>query len=297
MNPMKSIQDLMVELDGADPETVQRTAWQEGSLPVRLAMLGLASVRKAASPLWWGYPPGVFIGYKWEGEPMRQTAMAIADHVRGLGYRAYLDVENLDANADAYFQIPQFITALQDCSFYVLLLTERSADMITARKGKTSWLFDEYQHAVRLVNAGRLFIVPVLLEAAGMSDAFKLEQLIDLTAQPRDLGRLHAILTPEPLKLNEPELTALSAHMAQFDTLFLGAQWDAALAVLDACPQCEQAFDHAFRRMLHAIYTADQARLDAVLGLLHATCGSQLVLHLYKGYCQRHGIPYRATVA
>jgi hypothetical protein len=294
---LKRIQDLMVELDGADPETVQRIAWQEGSLPVRLAMLGLASVRKAESPLWWGCPPGVFIGYKWEGEPMRQTAMAIADHVRGLGYEAHLDVENLDADADAYFQIPQFITALQDCSFYVLLLTEQSADMITARKGKTSWLFDEYQHAVRLANAGRLFIVPVLLEPGGMSDMFAPEHLIDLSATPGDWGRLNAVLTPDPLKLSQPELTLLSATMARFDALFLGSQWDAALAVLEACPQCEQAFDHAFRRMLHAIYTADQARLDAVLGPLHATCGSQLVQHLYKGYCQRHGIPHRATLA
>lgn len=293
---MKSIQDLMVEIDGADPEAVQRTAWQEGSLPVRLAMLGLASVRKAVSPLWWGYPPGVFIGYKWDGEPMRQTATAIADHVRGLGYRAYLDVENLDANADAYFQIPQFITSLQDCLFYVLLLTERSADMITARKGKTSWLYDEYQHAVRLTNAGRLFIVPVLLEPGGMSDAFTPEQLLDLTGMPRDLGKLHGILTPDPLKLSEPEVNLLSATVAQFDALFLGSQWDASRAVLEACPQFEDTFDHAFRRMLHAMYTADQARLEAVLSQLHATYGPQLVHHLYKGYCERHHIPNRATV-
>jgi hypothetical protein len=59
---MKSIEDLMIELDGADPETVNRIAWREGLLPVRLAMLGLASIRKGESPLWWGYPPGVFIG-------------------------------------------------------------------------------------------------------------------------------------------------------------------------------------------------------------------------------------------
>ena len=76
---MKSIQDLMIELDGADPETVNQIAWKEGSLPVRLAMLGLASIRKGETPLWWGYPPGVFIGYKWSGQPMHDLVVGLAE--------------------------------------------------------------------------------------------------------------------------------------------------------------------------------------------------------------------------
>ena len=292
---MKSIQDLMIELDGADPETVNRIAWQEGSLPVRLAMLGLASIRKGQSPLWWGYPPGVFIGYKWNGQPMHDLVAGLAEHVRGLGYRAFLDVENLDEDADAYFRIPGFITALQDCTFYLLLLTELSGDMLSARKGKTTWIFDEYQHAVRLVNSGRLFIVPVLLEPKGAIDAFTAEQVIDLTATPRDLGALHAILTPDPITLSEPEIEELASTVAHFDRLFLDQQWDASHRVLQASPHLEHAFDHGFRSMLHAIYTANQANLDAVLNRLHATYGSQIVYHVYAGYCARHGIPSRLS--
>jgi hypothetical protein len=132
MENFESIEELMAQLDGADPETVNRIAWEKGSLPVRLAMLGLASIRRGISPLWWGYPPGVFISYKWNGPPMRDFVLELAKYIRGLGYRAFLDVENLDENADAYFQIPQFITSMQDCTFYLLLLTELSADLITA---------------------------------------------------------------------------------------------------------------------------------------------------------------------
>jgi hypothetical protein len=61
----------MLELEGADPETVSRVAWERGSLPVRLALLGLASIRNGGDPLWWGYPPGVLISYKWDGAAMR----------------------------------------------------------------------------------------------------------------------------------------------------------------------------------------------------------------------------------
>jgi len=290
---MKSIEDLMIELDGADPATVNRIAWREGSLPVRLAMLGLASSRKEESPLWWGYPPGVFIGYKWNGKPMHDFVVGLAEHVRGLGYRAFLDVENLDEDADAYFRIPAFITSLQDSAFYVLLLTELSADMFTARTGKTTWVFDEYQHAVRLVNSGRLLIVPVLLEPKGMTDVFTSEQVIDLTATPRDFGKLNDILTSDPLTLSEAEIKELSATVAQFDTLFLGQQWDASDNVLRNSLPLAHTFDHAFRRMLHSIYTADQTNLDAVLRRLHSTYGSQIVYHVYKGYCARHGIPSR----
>jgi hypothetical protein len=292
---MATIQELMVRLDGADPDTVKRIAWEEGSLPVRLAMLGLASIRKGDSPLWWGYPPGVFIGYKWQGQQQRDLVLALAEHVRRAGYRVFLDVENLDADADAYFQIPGFITSLQECSFYVLLLTELSADMITARTGRTTWIFEEYQHAVRLTNSGRLFLVPVLLEPKGATDTFTPPRAIDLTAAPRDFAKLERVLTPEPLQLSEAEVAGLARTVARFDELFLGEQWDASDEVLRSSRHLAHAFDHEFRRMLHSMYTADRAGLDSVLARLHSTYGEPLVYHVYQGYCARHGIPNRAA--
>lgn len=292
---MDDIQDLMVQLDGADPATVNRIAWEKGSLPVRLAMLGLASVKKGDSPLWWGYPPGAFIGYKWQGAPMRDLVADLARHVRGLGYRAFLDVENLDADADAYFQIPQFIASLGDCTFYVLLLTELSADLITARTNKTTWIHDEYQHAVRLVNSGRLIMVPVLLEPKGTTDAFTSANVIDLIGHPRDFGALHDVLAPDPIALSPAKLEELTATVARFDATFLNERWEEADGVLRGTPHLDHTFDHQFRRMLHSIYTADQGALDAVLARLHAVYGQQIVLHLYKGYCAKHGIPNRVT--
>lgn len=293
---MQPIEELMIELDGADPETVNRIAWREGSLPVRLAMLGLASVRKTQSPLWWGYPPGVFIGYKWSGVEMRDLVLSLSAHVRELGYRAFLDVEELSDDADAYFQIPEFIVSLQHCAFYVMLLTEASADMVNARTNKTTWVFDEFQHAVRLTNSGRLSIVPVLLDQDGMIDKFTSDQVIDLTGHPRDFGKLNDILAPDPLTLSADQVSELSDTVAQFDALFLGQQWEAADDVLRNNSHFEHTFDHGFRRMLYSIYTADQASLDDIMRQLHSVYGSQLVYHKYKGYCALHGIPNRAVV-
>lgn len=292
---MDSIQDLMVELDGADAETVNRIAWQKGSLPVRVAMLGLAAIRKETSPLWFGYPPGVFISYKWAGQSTRDLVLAMADHVRGLGYRSFLDLENLDEDADGYFQVPAFIAALQECTFYVLLLTELSADLMTGRRGKTSWIHEEYQHAVRLANSGRLVVVPVLLEPNGATDSFTSANSIDLTLDNRDFTKLEAILTPAPLALHADDVHALRAFMAEFDRRFLGEDWDGAGDVLVGAGRLDDTFDHQFRQMLLSMYTADQHGLEATLSRLNPVYGEQLVHHLYAGYCTEHAIPNQAT--
>lgn len=293
---METIEELMIQLDGADLETVNRIAWEKGSLPVRLAMLGLASIRRGETPLWWGYPPGVFISYKWNGAPMRDLVVDLAKHIRGLGYRAFLDVENLDENANAYFQIPQFITSLQECNICILLLTELAADLLTARKGKTSWIFDEHQHAVRLVNIGRLILVPVLLEEKGQTDYFTLDNVVDLTGSQRNFEALNDVLTPNPIQLDESETDELTSIAAQFDTIFLKGQWDESDDVLKRSEHLAHTFDHQFRRMLHSIYTANQSAAEAAVTQLHAAYGQQIVSHFYKGYCNMHGIPNRMIV-
>jgi hypothetical protein len=291
---METIQDLMAELDGADEEKVRRIAREEGSLPVQLAMLGLAAIRKGIMPLWYGYPPGVFISYKW-AEPMKALVLALAGHLRDLGYRAVLDVENLDDDADAYFRIPQFITSLQDCTYYLLLLTELAADFITARKGKTTWIHDEYDHAVRLVNQGRLILIPVLLEPNGTTEFFKRGNVVDLTADQRDFRTVDSLLPPNPVSLSGREIEELSRVVHEFDTVFLREQWAEANEVLLRSAHLGAAFDHQFRRMLHSIYTADQRALDVILQQLHATYGEQIVYHLYSGYCKEHQIPNRVN--
>lgn len=294
---METIEDLMIELDGADAETINRIAWEKGSLPVRLAMLGLASLRKGDSPLWWSYPPGVFISYKWDGALMRNLALELAGHVRESGYRAFLDVENLSEDADAYFQIPQFIALLQDCTFYVLLLTEASANQITVQKNKTTWLYDEYQHALRLANSGRLLIVPVLLESKGMTDFYTSDTVIDLTGNQRGFGALDNILTPQPIALNEGEIEELATTVAQFDAIFLNEHWEESDNLLRRTEHLGHTFDYQFRRLLHSLYTADKSGFDAAFARLNAIYGTQIVLHFYKGYCTRHNIPIRISLS
>ena len=98
------------------------------------------------------------------------------------------------------------------------------------------------------------------------------------------------------MRLSDAEVAELAATVSEFDTLFLGEQWDASDEVLLSSSHLEDAFDHLFRRMLHSLYTGNQVSFDAVMTRLHAEYGEQIVHHLYSGYCRKHRIPNRATV-
>ena len=292
---MRTLQELMAELFDADQDRIQAAAREHGTLSVRLAMLGIASSKKASSPFWYGYPPGVFISYKWDGEAMRSYVLALASHLRGRGYSPFLDVEELDARADNYFSVPQFIVSLQECVYYLLLLTERTADYISARGGQTSWIFDEWQHAVRLVNAGKLVLIPLLLEEGGTTDLFTREMVVDLSGDRYDFSALDALLPPGRRSLAEPERVLLARCLDEFDRVFLQEKFPEALAVLLNHGQFSELFDHRFRLMLYALYSANEGLLNASLTKLHEQVPEKVVAHLYSGYCAQHGIPNRVT--
>lgn len=290
---MITLQEIMLELFDAGPDQIPTAVSKYGPLAVRLAMLGIASTKKEESPVFFGYPPGVFLSYKWEGESMGLYVKVLASYLRGRGYLPFLDVENLDASADNYSAVPEFITSLQHCVYYLLLLTEQTADYISARKGKTSWVTDEYQHALRLANAGRLMLVPLLLEEAATNEFFGRDMAVDLTQNRYDFTRLDSLFPQGNPSLTAAEQSVLKLCLGDFDCLFLQEKFSEALAVLLNNRQFSNTFDHRFRMMLYALYTANQNLLDGVLRKLYEFVPAKGVAHLYTGYCKQHGIPNR----
>jgi hypothetical protein len=290
---MITLQEIMAELLDADADRIAAAVLTYGPLPVRLAMLGIASTKKGESPVYYGYPPGVFLSYKWEGEAMQSYVKALASYLRGRGYLPFLDIENLDSNADDYFAVPQFITSLQQCVYYLLLLTEQTADYVTARKHKTSWIFDEYQHAVRLVNSGRMILIPLLLEEGGITEFFGRDRVVDLSRDRYSFDRLDSLFPPGNPSLTEAEQRVLRQCLDDFDRVFLQEKFPEALAVLLNNLQFSNTFDHGFRMMLYAIYTANQDLVSGTLNKLYQSVPEKVVVHLYSGYCEKHGIPNR----
>ncbi|GAA0878352.1 hypothetical protein GCM10009119_13200 [Algoriphagus jejuensis] len=148
---------------------------QYDSLSVKIALLANASLKKLFNPYWIGCPPGIFLSYKWNGVGSRDYVQKLYDYLTALGYHVFFDRNELSEDADTYSEVPEFIANVTNCQYYLL-----TADYITARSGKTSWIYDEYQQAIALVNRGRICLVPVLVEEGGTTDFFTKENTIIL---------------------------------------------------------------------------------------------------------------------
>jgi len=169
---------------------------QYGNLSVKIALLANASIKKLFNPYWIGCPPGIFLSYKWNGPASKDYVQQLHDYLVGLGYHVFFDRNELSEDADTYTDVPAFISNVANYQYYLLVLTEKTADYITARKGKTSWIFDEYQQAVALVNQGRMCLVPVLVEAGETTAFFTNENTINLVNDIYNFKKLDDLFTP-----------------------------------------------------------------------------------------------------
>ena len=164
-----TIEDLMVQLDGADEATVKRIAWEVDRC--RCAWRCSASRRSARDTVHCGTAIRPACSSPTNGRRAHEEArVSRSPGTCGVsGTERSWTWEISTRGADAYFQIPQFITSLQDCTYYPAAdRTLRGSH--DCPEGQTTWIHDEYQHAVRLVNQGRLVLIPVLLEPGGTTE-------------------------------------------------------------------------------------------------------------------------------
>jgi TIR domain len=288
---MISIEEIAQELYDAGPEQIEAAVWKYGSLPVRSAMLGIATSKKKDSPFYYGYPPGIFISYKWDGEPMWQYVDTLAGYLRKRGYKVFLDVHELGSDADNYTDVPAFIASLRECVFYLLLLTEKCADIIDVRNNKTTWLYDEYQQALRVQDHGKLLLLPLLLEEKGETDFFKRGICVDLTKDRYNFEKLDEFFPLDPISLDVEDLAVFEKCLRDFDSIFLQEKFPEALAVLLNNLQFSNTFDHRFRLFLHSMYTANEAVMNGALKRMDEHLPPSSIAHLYSKYCEIHGIP------
>ncbi len=250
-----------------DREKIVEAVEQYGNLPVKIALLGLATEKRVYSPYWVGCPPGVFLSYKWNGPESKAYVARIHSYLSELGYRVYYDQNELDENADTYTAVPQYISSIGDCQFYVLILTEKTADYITARNNKTSWIFDEYQQAVKLVNLGRLWLVPLLIEPKGAFGDYG-QLCIDLTDDIYDFKKLDAVFQPLHFNITTEQMQIFKDFLDGCDVLILKKRWEEARQFFKNAIMFKNFPDYQFKLLILSICTGDletaKASFDSV---------------------------------
>jgi TIR domain len=283
---MKTFHEIMKELEGkeSDIAEINKALHLYGNLAVKIALLGIAATKRLYNPWWIGCPPSVFLSYKWNGPASRDYVEKIHDYLTRQGYRVFFDRNELDENANTYTEVPEFISKVAEAQYYLLVLTEKTADYVDARHNKTSWIFDEYQQAVHLVNAGRLILVPLLVEENGATAFFTKDKTIDVTANPYDLSKLDAVFWPVNFKMDDAHKTVFSDFLDGCDVLFVQKRWNEVPEYFKMYERFKNFPDYQFRLLIYCLYNDEQEMADSCFNYVAGFIGNGQVTRLTNSY-------------
>lgn len=260
MKKSVSVTDVMEMLIGKenDLEAIIPLARTYSPLLVKQALLGIACQKRIYNPHWIGAPPSVFLSYKWNGPQSRDYVEVIHDYLVDKGYKVYFDRNELSEDADGFTEVPEYIAHVADCQYYLLILTEKTADYIAARTGKTSWIYDEYQQAINLVNQGRQFLVPVLIEPKGVTDFYTKDNVIDLTKDKYDLSPMDNVFYPVNFKLPDEAQQVYTDFLDGCDVHIIKGRWNELKDWLKQGIIFKNFPDYQFRLMIYSICTKNE---------------------------------------
>jgi hypothetical protein len=294
---MVSTEEIISELTGreTDHEYIVLMVRKYGNLAIKIALLGIASNKKMYNPFWIGCPPGVFLSYKWNGPESKEYVQQIHDYLVKLGYQVYFDKNELAEDADGYTSVPEYIANVANCQYYILILTEKTADYITARTGKTSWILDEYQQAITLVNAGRMFLVPLLVEERGATDYFTDQNTINLVNDAYNFEKLDDLFYPVNFKINSETRKIFSDVLDGFDLYLVQHRWPEALMFFEKAIMFKNFPDYQFRLLIYSICNLDMEQAELSFNHCADFTGVQHLPHLLNGYAQIYNLSLLST--
>lgn len=293
---MITIREISDLLEGRETDLtfIKSLVKEYGNLPVKIALLGNASQKRLYNPYWIGCPPGVFLSYKWNGPESKEYVQKVHDYLTNLGYHVYFDKNELPEDADGYTAVPEYIANVANCQYYLLILTEKTADYITARTGKTSWIFDEYQQAITLVNAGRMFVVPLLVEMNGETDFFTRENCIDITQDIYGFSKLDDLFYPVNFKISSDVRGILSDVLDGMDVLLMQQRWQEAQTFFEQAIAFKNIPDYQFRLLIFGICQKDWGLIKSSFDYCADFVGAGHMPHLLHGYARLYNLPLLA---
>jgi hypothetical protein len=133
-----TVEELRVLLKDANIDTVRKYINIYGVLTVQIALLQNAMMEKLALPNIKGYPPQVFISYRWENEAHKLWVLKLARFLERSGFHVHFDQNDLDAKAGLQ-EVPAFVSSIAAAQYALVINSPGYIDRVTARKNQTSW--------------------------------------------------------------------------------------------------------------------------------------------------------------
>ena len=139
---------------------------------VWVAQLNEALRSRLAAPPPLSHPPSIFISYRWGTDAENEWTARLARELKSRGYPVMFD---RDEPKD--LDVPQIVSKVADCRYFVALLDPGYAERIGGTgpdpdKTRDGWVFDEYNTAAMLSNAGQLRILGLWRGGAALPRGF-----------------------------------------------------------------------------------------------------------------------------
>ena len=188
--------------------------------------------------------------------------------------------------ADTFTEVPAFISYVGESQYYVLVLTEKTADFITARNKKTSWIFDEYQQALILANSGKLQLVPLLVEENGVTDFFTKNSTINLVNDIYDFSKLDAVFYPINFKLTNEQKKIFTDFLDGCDVLIVQKRWKEAVDFLNEGIWFKNFPDYQFRWLIVSRCIHNKEMAEASFSYVADFTGTNQLNRLLNAYAE-----------
>ncbi len=242
----------------ATPEKIREYIKEYGRLSVRLAFFHNAVIEKLKLPKIQGYPPGIFISYRWENDEHKKWVLSLANYLKGIGYKVFLDQYDVDLNPESFHEIPNFISSIASCHYFLIVISPGYLDRVLARKGQTSWVFDEYQQALHLVKSGKLKLRAVVVEGNEWLNVCDSFNTVNLSSYNEDFSRIHQIFpTYQKVVLSDDENNKLIEFLQKIDDLQKLNSFKSALELIHSNRKFLNYFEVRLRQMKSLFYLGE----------------------------------------
>ncbi len=141
-----------------------------------------------------GYPPKVFISYKWGDDSLKVWIARLASRLKESGFVVFLD--QYEEMHDRVIDVANYVSNLAVSDYCISIITEEYCKAVGVYGGdsyssKENWVFDEHQRSVDLQNRGELAIIWVLKSGNVLPIGISMNNTIDI----RNVGNgIEAIL-------------------------------------------------------------------------------------------------------
>jgi hypothetical protein len=141
-----------------------------------------------------GYPPAIFISYKWSDEKHSNWIRKLVKYLEAANFHVYVDYKADKLVKDTFENVPEFLGKIAKSQYFLIIATKDYLDFILAQDGKTSWVFDENQQALTLSNENMLKIIGITFPNEGGWCFFNEYNSIILPRYTEDFSGLKKIL-------------------------------------------------------------------------------------------------------